>query len=338
MAITAGDPITPALNRTGTVLFKPFKLKKWLVLAVGLAFILLGHGMPLSAQLGAQHGHRFLPSWTLDQWLEWIPANMALILWWCFGGIGITFPIYLWVRWVGSRGYFIFFDNLVQNEARVKAPWQEFRDLGNSLMKLHIAWDLILFNVYLVIVVIAGCLLWPDFKQLLITGRYEATGWTVAAAIFGVITLPIAFIVLAFVNMLIFRLAVPVMYIRRMEARPALRVAWRELFLPNKGPCIRYFLCALVIGMITGIVTEIGLIVLMIVTLCIAFVVMLLPVVGNYPMALASLPAIVFDSLYQLYFVEQFGPQYRIAWREEIRGGFPVITGESGEGAASPVA
>jgi hypothetical protein len=250
---------------------------------------------------------------------------MMPILLWCGGAIVVCFPIYLWVRWAGSRGYFILFDNLVQNEARVQAPWQEFRHLGNSLMKLHIAWDLIVFNVYLLVAVIAGALFWPDLKEYLITGRFAATGWTISAAVLCLITLPIAWLGLAFGRMLIFRLAVPVMYIRRMEAKPALRAAWRELFLPHKGPCIRYFLFAIVIGMVTGMVTNIGLFVLTVVTLGIGCVALFVPVIGNYSLALASLPAMVFDFLYQLYFLEQFGPAYRIAWRIELRGGFPVI-------------
>ena len=124
---------------------------------------------------------------------------------------------------------------------------------------------------------------------------------------------------------IVFRLAIPVMYIRRMKAWPAVKVAWRELFLRHMGSCLLFFLLSIVISFIKGFASSIGLLVLSVFTVCIAYVVVFIPVAGNYPVALGGLPVYVFDRAYCLHFISQFGPEYQIAWQVPAVGGFPVI-------------
>jgi len=257
------------------------------------------------------------PRVTLDEALTWIAAHNARLLWATLGIVIVAFPIYLWIRWVNARGHFIFFDNLVRNEARVKVPWREFRELGNSLMKFRIWWDLILFNVFLVMAIVAGCLEWPDFKQYLVTNEFRATGWTTAAVSFllaGAVLFSIAWWIASSV---VFHLAIPVMYVRKMAAWPSVKLAWREIFLRHKGRCIRYFLILIVVNALGGAVAEIGMIVITVATLCLGCAAVFVPILGNYPPALAGLPASAFEGVYKLYFLEQFGPEFRVPWSGE---------------------
>jgi hypothetical protein len=112
----------------------------------------------------------------------------------------------------------------------------------------------------------------------------------------------------------VFHLAIPVMYARRMPAGPALKVAWREIFLRHKGACLKYFLVLLVLTAVGGAIAEVGMVIIAIATLCLGCAAALLPIVGNYTPALAALPATAFVTSYQLCFLQQFGPEYVLPW------------------------
>ncbi|HEY4328928.1 MAG TPA: hypothetical protein VGN88_04270 [Phycisphaerae bacterium] len=335
MPLSVGDPIMPSLNRAGLMLFKPFKLRIWLVLALAVAMSIMGDGVAPAAGLMPQVAIRALRGFTFDQVLLWIQAHTMPIILWTLGLIPPLFVIYLLVRWISSRGHFILFDNIVNNTQRIRQPWHEFRELGNSLMKFRISWDLLIFNIYLVIFLISGVLEWPDFKKFLINGTFNATSWTTAAIISLIAGMLLAGIILFILSSLIFRMAIPVMYLRRIKAWPAVKLTWRELFKPNWGKCLAYFFFSIVIAMVGGMVTELGMIVLAVFTLCIGPALLYVPLIGNYSMALAGLPVAIFDAAYQLHFMAQFGPDYTIQWQVPLDRGFPVIVDSSPN---SPVA
>ncbi len=312
------------------MLFKPFKLKIWLVLAFTLAMTLIGEGITPSAGFTFQIAVQSLHGITLDQTLHWIQAHTAGIILSLIGAVLVLFPLYLLCRWIASRGHFILLDNIKCTTRKTsREPWHEFRELGNSLLKFRISWDLLIFNIYLVLFIIAGALEWPDFKAYLMTDIFKPSGWTTAAIIFFLMEVAaVSGIFLFFTaSNLVFRMMIPVMYIRRINAWPAFKLTWRELFRPNPGKCILYFLFSIVIALIGGMVANIGMLVLAVYfTLCIALPVMLyIPIVGNYPIALAGLPVGIFDAAYQLHFISQFGPEYAVNWHVPVSGGFPVI-------------
>jgi hypothetical protein len=256
-------------------------------------------------------------NWVLAN-LHWlIPAAVVVIL--------FLMAVYLVVRWLSARGTFMFFDNIVNNDDRVKAPWADFRELGNSLFRFRIWWDLLWFNVWLILVVLVGALIWPDVKAFIITDHYPLTGWTIWAIVVLALGLLGLAVVHWFLRGLVFRLAVPVMFIRRMQAWPAVKVAWRELFLPHKGVCLLYFLFLIVVAIVRGIWAMAALVILGLVTCCIGFFLMAIPFVGSYIVALTSLPVLVFDRAYCLHFIAQFGPEYQMAWQMPAVGGFPVV-------------
>jgi hypothetical protein len=327
MPVSVGQAIGPAMLRTGFVLFKTFRTKKWLLLAVPAALTLLFMGLPPIFQLVVQLGMQFMPPMSFEDVLIWYLAHQLEVMLWLLTAVGVLTPIYLLSRWAGSRGYFVFLHNIVTNEAGMRGAWTEFRVLGNSFMRLWMAWDLLVFNVLLVLAVIAAWIAWPDIKPLFLTGQYDFTAHSVVAILVFLGGALLAAIPLTFVHAFVFRLVIPVMYVRRLTAKPALGVAWREIFLPHKWTCLVFFLTHFVSNMAKGFCVQIGLLLLMVVTLGIALVVALLPIVGNYPMALTALPVTTFEAAFGLYFVEQFGDAYRISWvmPPAVPGlGFPV--------------
>jgi hypothetical protein len=80
----------------------------------------------------------------------------------------------------------------------------------------------------------------------------------------------------------------------------------------------------LVIGLVQASWAAVGLALLCAVTLCLIYPVMLIPILGLYPIAAVSLPVLVFQRCYSLEFVSQFGPEYRVPWRYESSHAFPV--------------
>jgi hypothetical protein len=324
--ISVSDPINPALDCIGSIFFRPFRFKKWLAVAVGAALIFVGEGMSPIFNLAPQVVH--IPGFRIpgfDECLNWINVHLRDILMWSFFLVVILSILYLLGRWLSSRGHFIFYDNIVTNTDRVKEPWREFRELAYSLFKFRIAWDLAWFNVYLVLFVIAGACAWGDIWHWMIQREYPFGGGSIAAAIVLMIGLPAAALAWWLASALFFDLALPVMYIRRINAKPAIRLVWREIFRPHPGACLLYFLLLILVRWVQGMWGGIAMIVLAVLTLCIAYVALLIPFLGNYPLALAMLPPLAFERAYQLRFIGQFGPEYQVAWQTPVRGGFPVI-------------
>ncbi len=339
MHISATDGINPALRHTGKMLFKPFRFRKWMVLAVGAWLALLGEqggGFPnFNASGGGRGPGAPAPAGggappknfaqTVEAGMTWIAAHLGILLTIAGLAIVLLFGIYLVVRWLNARGQFIFFDNIVNNEARVKAPWAEFRDLAFSLFKFRIYWDLAWFNAYLVVFIIAGALAWHDFKRGMVEGDYPFTAWTIWAIVIVAMSWLLILPVWVFFHTLVFRLAVPVMYVRRIKAWAAVKETWREIFMQRKGTCLLFMLMLLVTGMVQGLWMIIALMILALVTCCLGYILALIPFVGGYVLAFVTLPPLVFSRAYALHFIGQFGTVYQVAWQEPLKGGFPVI-------------
>ena len=47
------------------------------------------------------------------------------------------------ITWLSARGKFMFLDNVVRGQARVVAPWYEYRKEGNSFFRWNLFWGII---------------------------------------------------------------------------------------------------------------------------------------------------------------------------------------------------
>jgi hypothetical protein len=225
---------------------------------------------------------------------------------------------------------------MVANEAGLRGRWSELREVGNSFMKLWLVWDLVLFNVLLILFLIAGAIAFADIRHFLVEGEYVFTRASGFALVFLVLAWMVSGVLLWLARSFMFQLVLPVMYIRRVTAKAAIGLAWREIFLPRKGLCIGFFLLHVVSGIVKGFCGQIGLLILALATACVACVAFLIPIIGNYPLALSVLPVTTFEAVFQLSFISQFGPEYRVPWALPTPGGFPVTQDDLPAPAPSP--
>jgi hypothetical protein len=97
------------------------------------------------------------------------------------------------------------------------------------------------------------------------------------------------------------------MYLQRVKAMEAARIGWRDLVRPNLGAVFLYMLMRIVVAIGIGVATQAA----TCLTCCIAG----LPYIGR----VILLPLFVFEQSYTLYFIEQFGPQWRVFVHDEGR-------------------
>ena len=160
--IRLGEAISAGMERTERMLFQPVNRRKWGLLAVAGMLTLVGEG-------GILPPVEFDPSnWpSLPDGLEWLRVHMVAFLVWGSVLAVVLCAIYMTFRWLNARGQFMLFEHVVNDTLEVKGAWRRHRELGNSFYWFRIKWDLLLFNVLLVIGLVAGALEWPDLKPAL---------------------------------------------------------------------------------------------------------------------------------------------------------------------------
>jgi hypothetical protein len=331
--ISVGAPIGWALSRTGEVLFRPIRAGKWFVLALPAGLTLLfEQGMNFNANSfnsrGGGGGAPPSPAEMMREAAQWIHDHTEFVM--LVAVLGFLLLVGLWIvcRWLNCRGRFMFFDNLVNNDTRIKAPWSDYREIANSLWVVRLGWDVIRWVILLGVWVLIFLIWLPDLRQYYETGEYKFTAATSTALLVGVPLVVVTGVCFWVCNSILFHLAIPTMYIRRMKALPAIGVAWRELFLRHVGASLLFFLFLIVVQIVWTIWFLIALVITCCATLCIGLFLAAIPLAGSYIHGLITLPVLAFKNTYRLYFVSQFGDEYRIGWQVNPQGGFPVITNE----------
>lgn len=286
-------PFGAAYEWMRTVLFRPFDLAKWLVIAFA-AFLsgAWGGGFNPSrlGRLGSgdwkyrttSHGN--LPTdWNFPAWL------IVLII----AGTVLLLLLIVAVMWVSARGRFIFTDCVVKNRAAIAEPWREFRREGNSffLFSLAVGFVLLLLTaiIFLIVVVPLG---------LFSANRESAAGFG-ATAVIALILFGLAWLAFSLFFAVVSQFMIPVMYRRRCSAKEAfLDVA--RLILRYPGPFVLLVLFGIVLAIAVGIVSM----VVSCLTCCIGG----LPYINT----VLLLPAIVWLLTFKLLFLRQFGDQYDV--------------------------
>jgi hypothetical protein len=289
--ISVTEPVGPAIERTKAMLFRPFDAGKWFTLGFCAWLALLGEG-------GAQANYRTGSGdhWTrtdFDHALNWVLANWILLL------VLVTVALLLWmavtllVWWLSSRGQFMFIDGIVHNRGAVKAPWHEFRREGNSLFWFRFWFDAAVTTGGMLLLLLGLLIALPDLRDLEFT-------WSSGIALLICAPLFILWALAATViNMFLFDFVVPIMYLRRIPALLAWSVFRRELLAGRGGTFALYVLFKIVIAIAVGFL-ALG-------VLCCTCCIAALPYLGTVIM----LPLWVFLRAYTLYFLEQFGPEWR---------------------------
>jgi hypothetical protein len=306
------DAVAPAWRRMKIILFKPFDMAKWFALGFGAWLATLGEG---------GGGGLNIPSGDPSSWNSsrgggkdpFADLNVGEVVdkakefWSAYGGmvllVGLTIlvlgvAIGLVLSWLQSRGKFMFLANVVNNRSEIAEPWREFRPEGNSLFLWRLVYGLICLVVLLVILAV------PVFSVAVPLVR--ARSWDPAAvpgAILSVLLFTMYGLVAGVIARCLEDFVVPIMY----RFRTTTTRAW-SIFLPLLKAHFWRVMLYVLFYWVLGIGAQLCVAVVVIVTCCMAGLVLAIPYIG----AVALLPMLVFFRAYSLEFLAQFGAEYRL--------------------------
>ena len=296
MAISLVDPLTPAIEHTKEVLFRPFDLSKWLALGFCAWLAGLGEGGGGGAGGGGRGGGGGRAGGLPDfgEAHRWLLEHLAIVVAVGLAACLLLFAIALLVNWLSSRGRFMFLDGVVRNRGAVVEPWREFRREGNSLFWFRLCLGLAAFLLFLAIVAGGVAAAWPDLQSRRF-GPPAVVGLLVSVP--SIVVLAIA---VGCVGVLVKDFVVPIMYLRRLPVLAAWREFHRSLLIDHQGTFVLYILFRILMAMAASVLT--------LAACCLTCCLVLLPYVGT----VILLPLLVFLRTYPLCFLEQFGPKWRV--------------------------
>jgi len=290
------EPLSPAIERVKTILFKPFDLGKWFVIGfcAWLAYISKGGGGGSGGrnfQRGVEPGQAFhqAKDFILDN-LSWlIPVAVIVVM--------LMIILWLVITWLSSRGRFMFLHCVAENKAEVKVPWTKFQQHANSLFLFRIVLGIISFLVVALFCLIALLLVFFSRANL---------GFNVFS-ILGIILSALLFIAVSIVFLLVHKFTtdfvVPIMFLRTTSCTDG----WREfltILAANKARFALYILFQIVISITIGAIIFAA----AIMTCCCAACILAIPYIGTVLM----LPLLIFKRAYSLCYLRQFGPSFDV--------------------------
>ena len=303
------EAIEPAYERVKQMLFKPFDITKWIV--IGFCAWLAGFGESGGGG-GGFNGfnnafnndkHQFNGNGReqlrhfYDQARDYVAANFYWIAPVTIFVVVVVVVFWLLILWLSSRGKFMFLHCVALDQAEVETPWIKFSRAGNSLFKFRIVLGLIGMVIMLPLLVFIVL----SILRMVMQGEPDVAG------VMSAIGLGLAFfgmsLVFALIHKFLVDFVVPIMFLRGGSCL----AAWREFFAllsANPGKFTVYILFQIVLGMAIGALV----VMVVLVTCCIAGCLMALPFVGT----VLLLPVLIFKRAYPLYYLAQYGPQYNV--------------------------
>ena len=283
-------PFGAAFELMKRTLFKPFDLKKWLVIgfAAFLAHLSGGGGNGFNFNSSKfQDAKAHVTSTTqnavssadgIPMWV--IPLAIVAVV--------VVIAVVVVLLWIGCRGRFIFLDCIVRNRGAIKEPWHEYRPEANSFFRF----SLIVAAIVIVMLLVAAL----PLVLTLILHKGLGTGGTIGL-ITGVILLVFVLLLAAFAWSLISQFMVPVMYRRRCRAREAFSAVF-GLMKAHLGPFVLYFLFTIVLGIAAAMIACVA--------ACISCCIAAIPYVGT----VILLPIYVTITAFSALFLRQFGSEF----------------------------
>jgi hypothetical protein len=300
--ISVTEPVSPALERVKTMLFKPFDLGKWFAIGFCAWLALLGEGgggggfnngvnfdnRNPSAE-SFRHGYHQARNYVLEN-LAWIVPTVAAV-------VILMLALWLLILWLSSRGKFMFLHCVALDKAEVSVPWSKFGHEADSLFWFRAALGFLSMFLLLPPIGFAAALV----LRMIIHGEVNIPGVMVAVGLCLLFFL--VAIVFALIQKVTHDFVVPIMFLRRCKCL----AAWKEfrgLLASHAGLFTLYILFQIVLGMAISILVLAAIII----TCCIACCLMLIPYIGT----VVLLPVLVFKQSYPLYFLRQFGADFDV--------------------------
>jgi hypothetical protein len=295
-----------AFNRTVLMLFKPFSLKKWLMIGLIASFAAAisgggggGGGGNINIPDGSQHSscvhassedaacpHHSDNSSDTKTSLEQTNqsnqsnsqpegfgelANVPGFVWTILGVFFvITILLTLLFTWLNSRFVFIFINSVIHNTTEIKKPWEEYRSQGNSYFKWLVSILVILFVVF-VAVLGSAFFSFASLDGILPSSSFN---WTlfISSVVIGVIV----WIVVLFVGHMVVSFALPIMAKQKVGILVALSKLL-SLIKTNFLAFLIYLPIALVLGIVCGILVLVVFLLFLLLLLILGLFVFLVP-------------------------------------------------------------
>jgi hypothetical protein len=309
MRIAYFEPLSRAWERTRVILWQPFDLAKWLLLAftAWLAGLTMDAGSSSAWKLNSDDVGR-------DPWdgFEHVWESLAANAIWlplAILGVMIAIAVAILLLWVTSRFKFIYLDNLVRDRAEIVEPWSRYERLGTSLF----LWRLGFAVACVAGVGLVGLLFFAPAAGFSV--HDALAGLSVAAGALGVMGLVAFGIVAAYIALFTESFVIPIMY--RYDSK--VLDAWQALLPWLKFRPAHFVLYGLFVLMLAA-VFAVFFGVFCLVTCCIAA----LPYIGT----VLLLPVWVTYRLLSVEFLAQFHPDFDL---------FTSLPGEA-EGAITGLA
>ncbi|HCE42658.1 MAG TPA: hypothetical protein DET40_03835 [Lentisphaeria bacterium] len=329
--ISCVSAVYSAWDKMEDILFRPFEAGKWFLLGFSAWLANLGQGMNMgfnysfpqssdfsSPSIKGNGGESTLS--ILQQLFDSRFFSVAFILMIAAIAILIVFIaiiLALVMKWVRSRGTFVFIHNLIAGKTQIVQPWNRYSRQGNSLFLLRILVGFIVF-ISVVLCLAIGILL---LLKSIMAGRIDALG--IGGIIFMLASVLLIVIASAAISLSIESFIVPIMFKRMGGAWDAM-LDFISLVNLNPFAFIRFFLMYFLLW----ICATTAIIVFLVSTCCfccMGFILLSLP----YIWAVLLLPVLVFFRLYSIEFLAQFGPGH------DLRSSFSKV--EPGSSTDIPV-
>ncbi len=304
MNLSVTDPIGRAWAYMVHVLFRPFSLGKWFVLGFVAWLASLGEGggnlnIPSGNTGGGSAGNEGFEG--IGRAIE---NNLGLVIGITIAVVAVVIAIGLLVLWLQSRARFMFCHDVAHNTTDIRLPWRRYREQGNSLFWFSILFALAAVVAMLAIAGSAVALAWPDIQA-------EQFGWSAGLAIaHGSASILTAILLISVIALLVEDFIVPVMYLRQVRIADGWRIFRDELVGGAAGAIALYLLMRWLLSMAAGLAAMAITLTLALVTCCLFVLAAVLSL--GYIGVVAMLPIPVFFRAYSLYFLEQFGGDWRL--------------------------
>ncbi len=342
-----GAIIGESVDWTKFILFKPFNFKKWMVLTfIALMAGAMSNGCNFNSG-GGNNSHYEQkqeqkqavpgqPAQAPEAAKRAAAAEARIIITTIAVIIAIVIALVVIFMWLGSRFSFVFLEDVIKNDASIKAPFGANADVGNSYFRFNIVFTAVFLAIlgFLIYLIIAALI-----KSGLINVPHPSPEQVIKLVLMlipALIVGLIAFVIAGMISLIMRDLAVPIMYKERIHSLAAWGKSW-ALIKKNAGNFVVYVLIKIGLGIGAGIVYLLAFIAgFIIVAIPVALVVLALWLVTKtvphiallpywiffgvaltpvclfllYCLMALNLPFAVFFRTYSLKFLEKLDPQY----------------------------
>jgi hypothetical protein len=255
-----GAVIGDSVNWTRKMLFRPFNLKKWLILAfVAIMAGAMSNGCNLNTSGGNDNHYESSQSCSSPA----APSDcgqlgtpeMAVV--WTVLGIAILFVLLIVVlfTWLAARFSFVFIEDIVKDDASVKKPFADNAEIGNSYFKFALLFMLTFFACVVAMIAL-GIFIFAKSGLMAAFSSPEPSGSAIGGFLLVFIPFLVVFVIVAagvgIFSTMVVDLALPIMYKDKARVLAGIGKAW-DIVKANKGNFVVYLLIKLGLGIGAGI-------------------------------------------------------------------------------------